>query len=531
MAWKNIALGLTLLFASLPAVTLMAQESVVEKPALTAASNMRHPPFSSWDENNAAVGIEVEIVETAASDLGFRVNWVEMEFADLLKAVESGEVDIAVSTIGVTEQRKKQVSFSDPYYETEIVALVRPDSDITTLDQLAKRRIGADQATTSFAAAKQQWPEAALVPQVMEGLTWPEMIQEGHIDAFVVDASDQHRLESTSDVQLRRIESALSSEHFAVAVRKDASELLAAMNRSVKNHVPDVPLWIGGQYQFTTPMGVRLSSLVSPRKKLLASYFEARTRYRNQPDDADAIIWYGRRAGYLFRLNEAIEIFSEGIQKHPDDPGMYRHRGHRYISTRQFDKAIADFEKAASLIEDTADQVEPDGAPNAQGIRLTTLHGNIWYHLGLAYYLKNDMKNALRCFQKRIGQHRYDDNVVSTGHWTYMILRRLGKDQEAAGVVEKVNAKMTIVENQMYHRTCMFYAGKLTEADISVTSGDQNVDVLRYGLGNWCLYDRKDSERAREIYEGLLENGSPYSFAFIAAEADYVRLFTEGEKK
>ncbi len=78
---------------------------------------------------------------------------------------------------------------------------------------------------------------------------------------------------------------------------------------------------------------------------------------------------------------------------------MYRHRGHRYITLREFDKAIADFNKAVELIEGTDDIVEPDGAPNAAGIPTSTLHTNIWYHLGLAHYLKGDFAAALLAYE------------------------------------------------------------------------------------------------------------------------------------
>ena len=61
---------------------------------------------------------------------------------------------------------------------------------------------------------------------------------------------------------------------------------------------------------------------------------------------------------------------------------MYRHRGHRYITVAQFDRAIADFEKAVALIKGTPDEIEPDGAPNPTGKPRSTLHFNIWYHLG-----------------------------------------------------------------------------------------------------------------------------------------------------
>src|SRR5687768_13964951 len=77
---------------------------------------------------------------------------------------------------------------------------------------------------------------------------------------------------------------------------------------------------------------------------------EARKQIEKMPNDADAMIWLGRRTAYLGEYKEAIKIFTGGIRKHPTDARMYRHRGHRYITIRCFDDAITDFEKAAKLI-------------------------------------------------------------------------------------------------------------------------------------------------------------------------------------
>ncbi len=112
----------------------------------------------------------------------------------------------------------------------------------------------------------------------------------------------------------------------------------------------------------------------------------AKTAYDTNPASADAMIWLGRRTAYLGRFRDAIAIFSQGIERHPGDARMYRHRGHRYITVRELDRAIGDLTRAASLIKDRPDEVEPDGQPNARNIPTSTLNTNIYYHLGLAHY-------------------------------------------------------------------------------------------------------------------------------------------------
>ena len=121
----------------------------------------------------------------------------------------------------------------------------------------------------------------------------------------------------------------------------------------------------------------------------------AKASFDKAPSDPDSIIWYARRLGYLGRFRESIAVYTDGIAKYPDNPWMYRHRGHRYISVRELDNAIADLEKATQLTEGKPDEVEPDGQPNAQNIPIGTLQSNIAYHLALAYYLKGDYAKAL----------------------------------------------------------------------------------------------------------------------------------------
>jgi len=268
-----------------------------------------------------------------------------------------------------------------------------------------------------------------------------------------------------------------------------------------------------------TPLGDTLISPKLKEGKSLNQFKSAQKNYLKNIDDPESLIWYGRRTAYLGYYQEAINLYTKGIQNNSNDPRFYRHRGHRYISTRQYDKAIKDFKKAIELINGNLDQIEPDGLPNKNNIPLTTLHGNIWYHLGLAYYLKNDMKNSLKAYSNRSVSHKYDDNIVSNAHWLYMINRRLGNIKRANSIIDNINNEMNIIENMSYYQSCLFYKGEIEESDIIID------DVALYTLGNWYIYEKNDSSNAKKYYKKLLENGNPYSFAYIAGESDWVRFF------
>jgi poly(3-hydroxybutyrate) depolymerase len=264
----------------------------------------------------------------------------------------------------------------------------------------------------------------------------------------------------------------------------------------------------------------------APSAETIAKYEEAKKTWEASPTDADAIIWYGRRAAYLGRYRDSIRIYSDGIELHPEDARLYRHRGHRFISTRQLDKAIADLDYAAALIEDTDDEVEPDGLPNALGIPVSTLHSNIWYHLGLAYYLAGDYERAEQAYAQRAASAANNDTLVSTAHWRYMTLRRLGREEEAVAILESVTADMEIIENQAYHRLCLFYKGELDETDLQQEGSAPANAAIAYGVANWHLANG-DTERSTEMFEEIVARYGWAAFGYIAAEADLARIQNE----
>lgn len=261
-------------------------------------------------------------------------------------------------------------------------------------------------------------------------------------------------------------------------------------------------------------------------QKLEGDLAAARDALAEDPTDPERIVWVGRRLGYLWRMNDAIDVFTQGMTAHPDYAPLYRHRGHRYISLRRFDEAIADLERAATLIKGKSDEIELDGMPNARNIPLTTTAFNVWYHRGLAHYLQGNFVAALSAYRKTMTfAKRYDDNIVATTDWMYMTLRKLGRDTEAAALLQTITPKMEIIENQAYHRRLLMYKGLVspdTLLDLEHAT-DLDLATLGYGVGNWYLLNGLEN-KAREIFERVT-NG-PYwpAFGFIAAEADLARL-------
>lgn len=257
------------------------------------------------------------------------------------------------------------------------------------------------------------------------------------------------------------------------------------------------------------------------RARMEQDLAEARARYERDPNDAEALIWLGRRLAYLGFYREAIDVFSEGIRKHPDDARMYRHRGHRYITTRQISRAVSDLETAADLMRDRPDEVEPDGQPNRYNIPTSTLKSNIWYHLALAHYLRHDFESALAVWRRAVDAADNDDMLVASSDWLYMTLRRLGQEAEAVAVLERISPDMRILENDAYHRRLLMYKGLIPPDSVMPANTQDPVQLATYGYGiaNWHLYSG-DRYAAETLFRRILNGPNWAAFGYIAAEAE-----------
>lgn len=292
------------------------------------------------------------------------------------------------------------------------------------------------------------------------------------------------------------------------------------------------PMQVAGQRQKQLDVSADFAKRSPPpvsaeaRRELEAKLSEARIRYEAQPKNPDAVIWFGRRLAYLGRFTDAIEVYSSGIKQFPRDARLYRHRGHRYITLRKFDLAIADLQKAVTLIKGLPDEVEPDGQPNARNIPTGTLQFNIWYHLGLAQYLTGRNEDALKSYRECLKVSGNPDSIVATTHWLYMTLRRLKRESEARQALEPVQPKMDVIENDGYYKLVLMYKG-LADAEallaetLKQPSSPGSLSIL-YGLANWHHYNGR-IEKSVELLQQIVSSDQWTSFGYIAAETDLKR--------
>ena len=257
--------------------------------------------------------------------------------------------------------------------------------------------------------------------------------------------------------------------------------------------------------------------------KYTAKLAEAQQRLRTNPKSIDEHIWVGRRLAYLGRYKEAIAFFGETIRRDPHDARIYRHRGHRFITTRQLDRAIRDLERGSRLMKSSPDKMEPDGLPNAAGIPTSSLYTNIWYHLGLARYLKADFSGAADAYRACLEASNNDDMRIAALDWLYRALRRDGKHAEVSKLLTDVKADTKLLESGDYLKCLLMYQGKLDgESLIAEMGSDLSSATLAYGVANYFALQGKH-KRAEEILKQVTAKGHWAAFGYIAAEADLAR--------
>lgn len=259
------------------------------------------------------------------------------------------------------------------------------------------------------------------------------------------------------------------------------------------------------------------------RQKLEENLAKATADFVKRPDGVDAAIELGRRHASLGQFREAIDVYSRALATHPKDARLYRHRGHRYITVRELDKAVADLTRAAQLVEGRPDEPEPDSDPSRPPS--TTLQFSVFYHLGLAHYLKGDFAAAEKAYRRCLERARgSDDRFVSVTDWLYMTLRRQGRPEDAARILEPLHEGLDVTQDRSYLNRLLLYKGVFTPEDLLRAGGDPLTrDTYGYAVGNWHLVNGRKDE-ARAAFERVVASPQWPAFGHVAAEADLARM-------
>ena len=237
------------------------------------------------------------------------------------------------------------------------------------------------------------------------------------------------------------------------------------------------------------------------------------------PNNLDLIIAAARAHDAALQFDASIAMYTKAIGMASDDVRAFRFRGHRFISTRKFDLAIKDLERALSLAPASFDVV---------------------YHLGLAQFLNGQFSAASATYRGCLDRKAPgpplpdgwrdcasldDESRIGISDWLYRCLRRAGRAEEARTLLAGVREGLPVKENEAYYRALLFYKGVRTEAQVLPAEAfKENTGVtVGYGFANFYLAEGQ-TPKACALMRRLVEDEAHWNaFGFIGAEADLTR--------
>ncbi len=203
---------------------------------LTVGSDIPYPPFEQGKPGEYT-GFDVELMEAIGEKIGRTPEFQDTSFETIFRDVGQGKFEAVASAATITPEREKEVSFSDPYYLSEQAILVKEGSDITGLADLEGKVVGAQQGTTGLELGKEKANASELRPYP-EGPDAINALKAGTIEAVIIDAPvAQNAVEEEGGAEIA--EKVPTEEEYGIAVAKNNTELLAEINKGLKEVISD----------------------------------------------------------------------------------------------------------------------------------------------------------------------------------------------------------------------------------------------------------------------------------------------------
>ncbi|WP_158542658.1 basic amino acid ABC transporter substrate-binding protein [Phytoactinopolyspora halophila] len=213
-----------------------AELELMEEGTLRVGSDIDFPPFEMV-EDDEIVGFDVDLMEEIADRLGVEVEWVDTPFDTIFTQLAAGDFDAIISGITITEDRQQTVDFSDPYFESIQSVVVRTDSDISGVADLADADVGVQAGTTGEAYAQENFTDSTVRDFPTYPAAFTALETEG-VDAVFADLPAAESQVEGSDV-LEIAEEVDTGERYGIAVQPDDEAMRSAINEQLEAIIAD----------------------------------------------------------------------------------------------------------------------------------------------------------------------------------------------------------------------------------------------------------------------------------------------------
>ena len=212
--------------------TETAELSTVEPGKLIMSTNAAFPPYEMTTDSGEFEGIDIETAQAIADKLGLELQIDDMDFDAALLAVQQGTADMVMAGVTVTDERQNVMDFTDSYATGIQSIIVKEDSDIASVDDLAGKKIGTQRGTTGYLYCSDDFGDENVVAYD-DGLTAVQMLNNGQVDCVVIDNAPAKEF-IAANPGLKLLDTAYVEESYAVGIGKGNTELKDAINTALE---------------------------------------------------------------------------------------------------------------------------------------------------------------------------------------------------------------------------------------------------------------------------------------------------------
>jgi polar amino acid transport system substrate-binding protein len=199
--------------------------------AIRVGTEAAYFPFE-YQEGGEIKGFDADLIRAIGRELGRPIDLQNVEFQGLVPGIDADKIDAAISCVTITDERRKQVDFSDPYYDAgQIVAVRAEETAIRSKEDCRGKRLGAQSNTTGLAQARQLGGSEVKEYEDVN-MAFQDLVN-GQIDAVINDEPVSRRLAATKP-GLKVVGDVFTNEQYGIVVKKGNAALLADINRALK---------------------------------------------------------------------------------------------------------------------------------------------------------------------------------------------------------------------------------------------------------------------------------------------------------
>lgn len=221
--------------SSAPAESSAVAESTPNIDRIKAAgkivmcTNLAFPPFEYIGADGKGAGVDIDVAQAIADDLGVQLEVVDMNFDLLIDSLKAGKADFSAAGMTIKPERLEQIDFSDEYVKSAQYVIIKKDSGVTA-DKLDGLTIAVQESTTGDFYATDE-VKAKEVLRFKSGIEAGAALKAGKCDAVIIDKLPAESIAANSGGELVTLPDSLTEESYAIAVKKDSPDLLAEINK------------------------------------------------------------------------------------------------------------------------------------------------------------------------------------------------------------------------------------------------------------------------------------------------------------